>query len=59
MSGITNLDNRAYGGLFQRIFALTVFPPIAVCAYYLARRIQRMQTEEQPKLGSASPLPER
>jgi Protein of unknown function (DUF998) len=58
MSGITSLDNRAYGGLFQRIFALTIFPPIAVCAFYLARRIQRMQTEERPKLGSVSPLPE-
>jgi hypothetical membrane protein len=55
MSGNTSLDNRAYGGLFQRIFAFTVFPPIAVCAYYLARRIQ---TDETPKLGSVSPLPE-
>lgn len=58
MSGNTSLDNRAYGGLVQRIFALSVFPPIAVCAYYLARRIQRMQTEEPPKLGSVSPLPQ-
>ena len=45
MSGSTSLDNRAYGGLFQRLFALTVFPPIAVCAYYLLRRIQCMQTD--------------
>ena len=59
MSGNTILDNRAYAGLVQRIFALTVFPPIAVCAYYLARRIQRMQTEERPKFDSVSPLPER
>jgi hypothetical protein len=56
MSGNTSLDNRAYGGLVQRIFALTIFPPIAVCAYYLARRIQRLQIEEPPKLGSVSPL---
>jgi hypothetical protein len=58
MSGSTSLDNRLYGGLVQRIFALTIFPPIAVCAYYLARRIQRMQTEEPPKLGCVAPLPE-
>jgi hypothetical membrane protein len=45
MSGNTRLDNRAYGGLFQRIFALTVFPPIAVCAFYLAWRIRRMQND--------------
>jgi hypothetical protein len=54
ISGNTSIDNRAYGGMIQRIFALTVFPPIAVCAYHLARRIQ---TVEPPKLGSASPLP--
>ena len=46
MSGSTSLDNRLYGGLVQRFFALTIFPPIAVCAFHLARRIQRMQTKE-------------
>jgi hypothetical membrane protein len=40
MSGITGLDTRSYSGLLQRIFAFTVFPPIAVCAYFLARRIR-------------------
>lgn len=58
MSGNTSLDNRAYGGVIQRIGALAIFPPIAVCAYYLVRRIQRMQTGEPPNLGSVSPLPE-
>jgi Protein of unknown function (DUF998) len=54
MSGNTSLDHRAYGGLFQRIFALTVFPPIAVCAYYLARRIQRLQTTSGRRSASGS-----
>jgi hypothetical membrane protein len=40
MSGITGLDTRSYSGLLQRIFAFTVFPPIAVCAFFLARRIR-------------------
>jgi hypothetical membrane protein len=40
MSGITGLDTRSYSGILQRIFAFTVFPPIAVCAYFLARRIR-------------------
>ena len=38
MSGMTGLDTHTYRGLFQRVFALTVFPPIAVGAYVLARR---------------------
>ena len=40
MSGVTGLDTRSYNGLFQRIFAFTIFPPIAVCAIFLARRIR-------------------
>jgi hypothetical membrane protein len=39
MSGRIGLDRHTYGGLFQRVFALTVFPPIGVGAYILARRI--------------------
>jgi len=38
MSGMSGLDTHTYRGLFQRIFALTVFPPIGVAAYVLARR---------------------
>jgi hypothetical membrane protein len=40
MSGMTGLDTRSYSGLFQRIFAFTVFPPIAVSALFLAQRIK-------------------
>jgi len=39
MSGMTGLDTNACRGLFQRVFALTVFPPIGVGAYVLARRV--------------------
>ncbi len=42
MSGVTNYDTRAYSGLLQRIFAFTVFPPIAVCALFLTRRVTRV-----------------
>ena len=39
MIGMTGLDTHHYQGLLQRIFALTVFPPVAVGAFVLARRI--------------------
>ena len=40
MSGATRLDTHSYRGLFQRVFTLTVFPPISVAAYVLARRVK-------------------
>ena len=40
ISGMSGLDTHAYRGLLQRVFALTVFPPIGVGAYVLARRSQ-------------------
>lgn len=40
MSGTTNLDTHAYRGIFQRVFAFTVFPPIGVAAGALAGRIR-------------------
>jgi Protein of unknown function (DUF998) len=46
MSGMTGLDTHNYGGLFQRIFALTVFPPIGVGAYVMARRILKETDNE-------------
>jgi hypothetical membrane protein len=39
MSGMTGLDTHAYRGLFQRIFALTIFLPIGVGSYILASTI--------------------
>jgi hypothetical membrane protein len=39
MMRIIDIDMHAYGGLLQRIFALTVFVPIGVGAYELARRL--------------------
>ena len=40
MSGVTGLDTSSYDGLLQRIIAFTIFPPIAACAFFLARRIR-------------------
>jgi hypothetical membrane protein len=40
MSGISGVNTRSYSGLLQRIFAFTVFPPIAVCSVFLASRIK-------------------
>ncbi len=40
MSGMTGIDMRKYRGLTQRLFALTVFVPIGVGGYQLARRIR-------------------
>jgi hypothetical membrane protein len=42
MSGMSGLDTHTYRGLFQRIFALTVFPPIGVAAYVLAQKIKEL-----------------
>jgi hypothetical membrane protein len=50
MMGMTGLDTHRYQGLLQRIFALTVFPPIAVGALVLARRVIliRIDRESNP-----------
>jgi hypothetical protein len=39
MMRMIDLDMHTYGGLLQRIFALTVFVPIGVAASELARRL--------------------
>jgi len=39
MSGISGLDTHTYRGLFQRLFTFTVFPPIAVAGFVLAKRL--------------------
>jgi hypothetical membrane protein len=39
MMGVIGLDTHDYRGLLQRVFALTVFVPIGVGAFVLARRI--------------------
>ena len=54
MSGMTRLDTHAYRGLFQRIFALTVFAPIGVAAYVLARRILDSPPNPGPLRESSS-----
>ena len=59
MSGMTGLDTHTYRGLFQRVFALTVFAPIGIGAYVLARRIHAgpSDLERSPEAVSAtSPL---
>jgi hypothetical membrane protein len=40
MGGMTGIDMAAYGGICQRVFALTVFPPIGVAASVLSHRIK-------------------
>ena len=42
MSGMSGLDIHTYRGLFQRTFALTVFLPIGIAAYVLAKRIKSL-----------------
>jgi hypothetical membrane protein len=39
MSGMTGLDTHTYRGIFQRVFAFTIFAPIGVAAYALAAKI--------------------
>ena len=52
MSGMTGLDTNSFRGLFQRIFALTVFPPIGVGAYVLAMRIRSPRSNLDPPPGA-------
>lgn len=40
-SGLSGLDKYEYRGLLQRVFTLSIFPPIGVGAYVLATRIRR------------------
>ena len=42
MSGFTGLDTHTYRGLFQRMFALTVFLPVGVTSVVLGRRIRAL-----------------
>jgi hypothetical protein len=39
MSGALGVDMSNYGGLFQRIAALTLFPPISVVAFFLLKKL--------------------
>jgi hypothetical membrane protein len=40
LSGFTGLDTHTYRGLFQRIFALTVFLPVGIASIVLSERIK-------------------
>jgi hypothetical membrane protein len=43
VSGAVRIDMQGYGGLVQRVFAASVFPPLAVVAIYLLRaKAERM-----------------
>jgi hypothetical protein len=41
MSGLVPVDRSKYAGVLQRVYTLTVFPPVAVAACSLARRMAR------------------
>ena len=43
MSGMSGLDTHAYRGLLQRVFTLSIFPPIGISAYVLARRLKGLR----------------
>jgi hypothetical membrane protein len=47
MSGLVAIDRSKYDGLLQRVYTLTVFPPIAVAACALARRLADARTAGQ------------
>ena len=42
-SGLSGLTRYEYGGLLQRVSTLTIFPPIGVGAWVLARRLRRLR----------------
>jgi hypothetical membrane protein len=55
MSGMTGLDTHHYRGLLQRTFALTVFVPIGVGAFVLARRIGTEPAASSPRSDPSRP----
>jgi hypothetical protein len=42
LSGFTGLDTHTYRGIFQRIFALTVFLPVGITSVVLMTRIKAL-----------------
>jgi len=46
ISGMAGLDTHEYRGMLQRAFALTVFVPIGVASFVLARRIRALRRSE-------------
>jgi hypothetical membrane protein len=40
VSGVTGIDRRTYRGIIQRLYTLTTFPPIAIGAWALERRLR-------------------
>ena len=43
VTGVTRIDRRTYRGIIQRLYTLTTFPPIAVGAWALERRVRARQ----------------
>ena len=53
MTGATTIDMGAYAGICQRVFALTVFPPIAVGAALIIARVNAASSIRQAQLALA------
>ena len=43
--GVTGIDTHGYRGILQRIFALSILPPIGVAAHVLTRRLITLRAE--------------
>jgi hypothetical protein len=43
VTGVSGVDRRTYRGIIQRVYTLTTFPPIAVGAWALGRRVRARQ----------------
>jgi hypothetical protein len=48
VSGAARINLQGYGGLIQRLFALALFPPIGVGAYFLRKSIKRLYSKDLP-----------
>lgn len=46
VTGVSGIDRRAYRGIIQRVYTLTTFPPIAVGAWALGRRVRAGQCSD-------------
>jgi hypothetical protein len=47
-TGLTGIDRHAYRGLIQRVFTLTIFPPIGVAAWVLGRSVGMIRVHPAP-----------
>ena len=58
MSGLTGLDTHTYRGIFQRMFALTVFLPVGITSLVLGSRIRALSESSESRWEERPAVPQ-